>query len=194
MEWPNMDGPFGFDAAEAKPPLAELHRRGAKLLISNFWSKMAFRGWYQYSEPGYRRLSPSSVVAEIADGGAVPGVIPATAGLTVVDLDRLDGSPWDEGLIEQLLGPPLVAPVQTKSGLHMLYSNKERAHVRNSKIALWRGDEKVGVGDVRGSNGFVNVYTQDGLDLFAEAARRADDAESVDPDRLLALHDLTVVG
>ena len=118
-------------------------------------------------QAGWPALYPT---ADDLKGAALVGVIPASVGLVVVDVDT-DGMPTYTAAemtrrresVEQALGEPLATCPTPSGGGHMHYRAQD-GEVRNRK---WLH------GDVRGSRGYVIAWDVDALLHAAGAADMA---------------------
>ena len=164
---PNRRGASGGQT-ECITAIAELDERGAHFVLCRYDKRAIAKEW-QKSAPDLR-----CVEAHVADGGLV-GVIPASLGCVVIDVD--DGGADGVERVISVLGKPIaVLPTRRADGFHVWY-RAPCGTVRNRKWGL-----KGAVGDVRGSNGYAILWDSDGL---ADAYTRFyDAAEPVSLDRL----------
>ena len=141
-------------------PLGALHRRGAHFVLADVDKRPVSAGW-QKKRPGLE-----AVKGHAAAGGLV-GVVPASLGCVVVDVD--EGGAAGVEALRGVLGDP-VATVGTRGGGFHLWYPAPAGEIGNCKWGL-----PGAAGDVRGSRGFVVCWDPsafvDGLAAnFAAAA------------------------
>ena len=121
--------------------LEALHTRGAHFVLCRGDKRPLAVGW-QKTRPGF------AAVEKHAEAGGLVGVIPASLGCLVVDVD--EGG--DRGLASVIgaLGAEPVATVGTRGGGFHLWYPAPAGEIGNRKWGLSNA-----AGDIRGSRGFV---------------------------------------
>ena len=139
--------------------LRMLHGRGAWLILytdkphrrkpNKRKAVPAAKGWNE------KRPSWEAVASRIDGGGSV-GLIPASVGLIVVDVDT--DHQWGAAQlaehVRERIGAPICEVGTRSGGLHMYYRAPEGAKIGN---ITWRVDG-VGGGEIRHAAGFVRLY------------------------------------
>ena len=154
-----------------KAPTAHeaLHVRGAHFVLAAADKRPIAREW--------QKMRPElAAVTAHAEAGELVGVIPASLGCFVVDVDE-GGASGVEALQEALGVPITVIATRREGGYHVWY----RAPDSTVGNKLWTLNGASG--DIRGSNGFVILWDPD--KLVDGLSRYFDDAELVDPGKLL---------
>ena len=156
------------EEGEARTALEALHARGAHFVLATA-NKQPLSGAWQK-----RRPDLSYVERHVKDGGLV-GVVPASLGCFVVDIDQ--GGENGLEAVRGVLGEPVaVIATQRPGGFHAWY-RADAGKIGNRKWGL--GDAG---GDIRGSRGFVILW--DAVTLADGLAQHFDDAQAADPGRL----------
>ena len=125
--------------------LEALHGRGAHFVLCHGDKRPLSREW-QKKRPG------CSEVKAHAEAGGLVGVIPASLGCVVVDVD--EGGQGGVDAVVGACGVPLTV-TGTRSGGHHVWYRSEGGEVGNRK---WVLDAPSCGGDIRGSNGFVVLW------------------------------------
>ena len=99
-----------------------------------------------------KRPDFAAVEEHAARGGSV-GVVPASLGCVVVDID--EGGAAGVEALRGVLGDPIATTRTRSGGYHVWYRAEGGGEVRNRKWAL---DAPSCGGDIRGSNGFVVLW------------------------------------
>ena len=109
----------------------------------------AAKGWKE-KRPGWE------AVASHIDGGGGVGLIPASVGLIVVDVDTDHqwGAAQLADYVRERIGAPICEVGTRSGGVHMYYRASEGAKIGN---ITWRVDG-VGGGEIRHAAGFVRLY------------------------------------
>ena len=109
----------------------------------------AAKGWNE-KRPGWQ-----AVASHIDEGGRV-GLIPASVGLIVVDVDTDHqwGAAQLADYVRERIGAPICEVGTRSGGVHMYYRAPEGAEIGN---ITWRVDG-VGGGEIRHAAGFVRLY------------------------------------
>ena len=129
---------------EALRALEALHSRGAHFLLAAVDKRPMAQGWQKTS------ADLAAVVAHAQAGGLV-GVIPASLGCFVVDVD--EGGTAGVEALQEALGAPLTAiATRREGGYHVWYRAPDGA-VGNQR---WRLNGAAG--DIRGSKGYVILW------------------------------------
>ena len=111
---------------------------------------------------GWKEKRPDwEAVASRIDGGGRVGLIPASVGLIVVDVDTDHqwGAAQLADYVRERIGAPICAVGTRSGGLHMYYRAPEGAEIGN---ITWRVDG-VGGGEIRHAAGFVRLYEPDAV-------------------------------
>ena len=169
-----MTGSQTPDRTAGRRALQRLALAGAHLVLCTESKRPIVSRWQKV---------PARLEAALDHDGLV-GVIPASLGLVVVDIDQslsgLARHAWSHPDIPKIgagaarcaLGEPL-ANIRTRSGgFHLVYRSEHGRQVGNAK---WR------YGDVRGSRGFIVLWDPT---TFAAAVDARDGAAAVDVARL----------
>ena len=154
--------------AEVHTALKTLHARGAHFVIAGPNKRPLSTGW-QKTRPDF------SDVERHAEGGGLVGVIPASLGCFVVDID--EGGENGVKAVRGVLGDPVtVIATQRPGGFHAWY-RAPAGKVGNRK---WRLDGAAG--DIRGSAGYAILW--DVRTVAIGLAQHFDDAQPADPSKL----------
>lgn len=162
--------------AKLNTAIADLHAAGAHLVICHPTNKRPV--WPPpYGKDWQSTPAPLNAVihAELC------GLIPASIGLVVVDVDVDKNASEDERIIEaaaksdavrESAGPPLLEIESPSKGIHLYYRCNDE--VGNAKWTMPDGEKG---GELRGNAGFVCLYDPDALVVALE---NADDYDPVD--------------
>ena len=148
--------------------LEALRERGAHFVVADADKRPIGREW-QKTRPDF------AAVTEHAEAGGLIGVMPASVGCFVADVD--DGGEAGVEALTRALGPPItVTRTRRDGGFHLWYRAPD-GDVGNRQWKLTGA-----AGDIRGSKGFVVLWDPDtladGLSLHFDAA------DLVDPGKL----------
>ena len=125
--------------------LGALHGRGAHFVLADVDKRPVSAG-RQKTRPDF------AAVEEHAARGGLVGVIPASLGCVIVDVD--EGGQGGADAVVRACGDPLTITGTRSGGYHVWY-RAEGGEVGNRKWAL---DAPSCGGDIRGSNGFVVLW------------------------------------
>lgn len=142
--------------SERPTALESLYAAGAHLVLCNR-DKRAVRPRWQ---------ERPAELCEALDWSELVGLVPASLGMVVVDVD--EGDPAE---VTQLLGEPLARVATLSGGTHLFYASDEA--VGNGRWELPGGAR----GDLRGARGYVALWNAAAV---AEALPRCEVAELVD--------------
>ena len=158
------DGPrAGLTALQ--PDLCKLHQAGAHLVLCRGDKRAVARAWQKTS------AALEEVVAHASTKNHLIGLIPASLGMCVIDVD---GGDYND--VVQVLGPPLVAvPTQRSGGVHLYYRRPD-GKVGNSKWSCGSAS-----GEIRCDAGYVILWR---AGMVAEAQPRVHRQQKVDLTRL----------
>ena len=120
--------------------LGALHTRGAHFVLCRGDKRPLSAGW-QKKRPGFE------AVKRHAEAGGLVGVIPASLGCVVVDVD--EGGAAGVEALRGVLGEPIVTVGTRGGGFHLWYP-APAGEIGNRKWGLPNA-----AGDIRGSRGFV---------------------------------------
>ena len=130
------------DPAPATDPLAALAEAGAHFVLCNRDKHPLTRAWQKTG-------APLVAAQRHRDEGGLVGLVPASVGAVVIDVDTGGAEAGDA--VVALLGAPIVrVPTRRPGGEHVWYRCREAADVRNG---AWRD------GDIRGGHGYVIAWT-----------------------------------
>ena len=147
---------------------AALHERGAHFVLVRANKRAIKKGW-QTTRPDFAH------VERHARGNGLIGVVPASLGCFVVDVDE-GGKAGVETVCTALGDPVTVIATRRPGGFHAWYRAPER-EVGNRKWSL-----DGAAGDIRGSAGYVILW--DARAVADGLAQHFDDGQLADPGRL----------
>ncbi len=148
--------------------LQALRDSGAHFVIATADKQPISRKW-QKTRPDF------SKVERHVKGGGLVGVIPASLGCFVVDIDQ--GGENGLEAVRGVLGKPVAVIATQRPGSFHAWYRAAAGDIGNRKWSL--GDAG---GDIRGSRGFVVLW--DAATLADGLAQHFDDAQPADPGRL----------
>ena len=131
-------------------PLEAPHTRGAHFVLCRVDKHPLWREW-QKKQPGFE-----AVKRHAAAGGLV-GLVPASLGCVVVDVD--EGGAAGVEALRGVLGEPIATAGTRGGGFHLWYP-APAGKIGNRK---WGLDAPPCGGDIRGSNGFVVLWDPSAL-------------------------------
>ena len=163
-----------LDPAQAPDALAQLAEAGAHFVLCRTTGdidnrKRAKATAYQKNRP------PLAAAQRHRDNGYLVGVIPASIGCVVIDIDR-GGTEATDAVVE-LLGQPVARhPTRRPGGEHLWFRSREAETVRNG---MWLH------GDIRGAHGgYAILWAPDRLAEGLSAVRPCADLIAADLARL----------